>query len=373
MKRDYYEILNVGRDADADTIKKAYRKLAMQFHPDKNPGDKEAEDKFKEAARAYEVLSNKDTRARYDRFGHQGVDGPSGGAGGGQFHDVGDIFEAFGDIFGDFFGGPGQGQGRSRGGRRGGARRGSDLRYILEIKLEDVLTGIQKPIQFESEQDCKDCSGTGAEAGSKPEVCPVCGGRGQVVRSQGFFSMATTCSHCRGTGTIIKNPCKTCHGRGRVEVERKLMVSVPAGVDNGTQLRLSGEGELGTQGAPAGDLYVELRVKPDPRFEREGNHLFGQIEISYLQALLGAEIEVETLRGKKTLTIPKGCQFGQEIKLVGEGLPDLRSARVGDLIYAAKVIFPKKLSKDEEKLLRQIADLKGGLNVAPEKHHFFGF
>ncbi|NJL26321.1 MAG: molecular chaperone DnaJ, partial [Calothrix sp. SM1_5_4] len=207
-------------------------------------------------------------------------------------------------------------------------RRGSDLRYILEIDLKDVLEGTQKPISFECEEDCKDCSGSGAEPGSKPEVCPACGGRGQVVRSQGFFSMATTCGQCRGTGTIIKNPCKTCRGRGRSATERNLLVTVPAGVDTGTQLRMTGEGEAGNKGAPAGDLYVELRVKEDPRFQRDGTNLYGEVEISYLQALLGGELEVETLRGKKSVAIPKGCQFGQELRLGGEGLPSLRGARV---------------------------------------------
>jgi molecular chaperone DnaJ len=368
MKRDYYEVLGVTKADSADTIKKAYRKLAMQYHPDKNPGDKEAEDKFKECARAYEVLSNQDMRARYDRFGHQGVDGP-GGAGAHHFHDVGDIFEAFGDIFGDFFGQQGGGRQRARPGQ---PRRGSDLRYIMEIELKEVIDGVQKPITFEVEADCKDCGGAGAETGTKAETCSACGGRGQIVRSQGFFSMATTCGQCRGTGSIIKNPCKKCSGRGRVATEKKLLVTVPAGVDNGTQLRMSGEGEPGAKGAPSGDLYVELRIAPDERFEREGPNLFSELEISYLQALLGADIEVETLRGKKTLRIPKGVQFGEQVKLPGEGLPSLRGSRVGDLIYLLKIVFPKKLSKDEEKLLRQIAETKGE-STGKEKSGIFGF
>jgi len=235
------------------------------------------------------------------------------------------------------------------------------------------LNGTQKPIAFESEMDCQDCGGTGAAAGSQPEVCSDCGGRGQVVRSQGFFSMATTCGTCRGTGTIIKNPCKKCRGRGRVSEQRKILVTVPPGVDNGTQLRMVGEGEAGARGTTPGDLYVELRVKPDRRFEREGIHLFGEVEVSYLQALLGGELEVETLRGKKILNIPRGCQFGQELKLAGEGLPELRSARVGDLIFAARVVIPKKLSKEEEKLLRQIADGKSESKAGGrEKPGFWG-
>lgn len=371
MKRDFYEVLGVAKDATPDTIKKAYRKLAMQFHPDKNPDNKEAEDKFKEAAQAYEVLSNPDMRSRYDRFGHAGVGGPGGG-GGHQFHDVGDIFEAFGDIFGDLFGGGGGPGQRQRRGGGNGPRRGNDLRYMMEIELSDVLEGIQKPIEFESDEDCKTCEGTGAEAGSKPEVCAACGGRGQVVRSQGFFSMATTCGTCRGSGTVIKNPCKKCRGKGRLSVARKLLVSVPAGVDNGTQLRMTGEGEAGSKGGPAGDLYVELRVRPDERFERDGDQLYSALEIGYLEALLGGKMNVDTLRGPAVVEIPKGTQYGAQIKLVGQGMPSLRGVRVGDLIYVVKIIMPKKLGKDEEKLLRQIAESKDS-GKEKGKSGFFSF
>ncbi len=353
MNRDYYEILGVSRDADADTIKKAYRKLAMQYHPDKNPGDKEAEEKFKECARAYEVLSDPGKRERYDRFGHQGVDG-MGGMGGPHFQDVGDIFAAFGDIFGDFFGHSTRGQ-RSR----TGPRRGADLRYVMEIELKDVIDGVQRPITFESDDECKECGGSGAQPGTKPEPCGTCGGRGQVVRSQGFFSMSTTCPRCHGRGVEIRNPCKKCRGAGRVSVERKILVTVPPGVDTGTQLRLSGEGEAGFRGGPPGDLYVEIRVVEDPRFERDGVNLIGELEVSYLQAILGAEVEVETLRGKKKVTIPRGSQYGNQIKLQGEGLPSLRGSRIGDLYYVVKVVLPEKPTKDEEKLLREIAEKKG--------------
>lgn len=364
MKRDFYEILGVGKEADADSIKKAYRKMAMLYHPDKNPDNKEAEDKFKEAARAYEVLSNTESRARYDRFGHQGVDGP--GAGGPHFQDVGDVFAAFGDIFGDLFGGQGGARGR-RGGNTGPGR-GADLRYVMEVELKDVISGAEIPIEFQCEDHCKECQGSGAQAGTSVEVCSGCGGRGQVVRSQGFFSMATTCPQCRGQGSTIKSPCKSCRGRGRIVVPRKLLVKVPAGIDTGTQLRMTGEGESGMRGGPAGDLFVELRVRPDPRFERNGNDLYSELEINYLQAILGAELEVETLRGKKTISIPKSSQYAQQVKVVGEGLPSLRSSRVGDLIYVLKIMMPKKLSKEEEKLLRQVADLKG----TKEKPGFFG-
>ncbi len=373
MKRDFYEILEVAKDATPEVIKKAYRQKAMQFHPDKNPGNKEAEDKFKEAARAYEVLSNADTRARYDRFGHQGVDGGAGRGGGGpHFQDANDIFEAFGDIFGDLFGGAAAGGGARRGGQRRGqsATRGADLRYVMEIELQDVLTGIEKPIQFECEDSCTDCQGTGAQAGSSVETCSACGGRGQVVRSQGFFSMATTCPQCRGQGQMIKSPCKGCRGQGRKMVERKLLVKVPAGVDNGTQLRLTGEGETGVRGGSRGDLYVELRVRQHERFERNGDDLYAELEVSYLQAILGDEMEVETLRGKKTLTISKSSQYGQKVKLTGEGMPSLRGSRVGDLIYLLKVTIPKKISKEEEKLLQQIVQSKGGTK---DKSGFFSF
>lgn len=369
-ERDYYEVLGVERDASQDVIKKAYRKLAMKYHPDQNPGDKEAEDKFKEAAAAYEVLSNTEKRSMYDRFGHAGVGGPSGGAGP-QFHDVGDIFEAFGDIFGDFFGGGG---GRSRRGSRNGPRRGSDLRYMLEVELSDVLNGADSPIEFKTEDACSKCHGSGAEPGTSPQTCPTCGGAGQVVRSQGFFSMATPCPKCAGRGQIIQDPCKTCHGKGRVVAERKLKVHIPPGVDNGTQLRLSGEGEGGERGGPAGDLYVEIRVKPHPIFERRDQDLYARLDITYLQALLGGDVQVETLKGEKTVSIPRGIQVGEEIKLAGEGLPSLRGHRHGHLHYLVNVVFPKKLQKEEEKLLRDIAEIKGeDIAKKGEKSGFFGF
>lgn len=348
MNTDYYEILGVARDADQDTIKKAYRKLALQFHPDKNPGDKSAEEKFKAAARAYEVLSNKEKRARYDRFGHAGVDGSAAGPG---FHDVSDIFSAFGDIFGDFFGG-------QRGSSRNRPSRGSDLRYVLEVDLVDVLNGVQKDIQFQSEVSCGSCKGTGGRDGAKPVTCSNCGGRGQVVRQQGFFSLSTPCPVCGGQGVKITDPCPTCEGEGRVMKKRSLSVHVPAGVDNGTQLRLSSEGEQGFLGGPPGDLYVEIRIRPHKNFVRKDNHLISPLKISYLQALLGAEIEADTLTGTEKVKIPKGCQPGEWIKLSGKGVPALRGGRSGDLIFEVTVEIPKKLDKEEERLLREIAELK---------------
>ncbi|NCN41595.1 molecular chaperone DnaJ [bacterium] len=369
MPRDYYEVLGVDRSADSITIKKSYRKLAMKFHPDQNPGDREAEEKFKEAAQAYEVLSNDEKRAKYDQYGHAAFQGGRGGGGAG-FHDMSDIFEQFGDIFGDFFGGGG-GTSRSRG-RSTGPRRGSDLRYVLEIKLEDVVEGDKKPIEFRCEDNCESCNGSGAKKDSGVKTCGTCGGRGQVIRQQGFFSMATTCPTCSGQGQVIEDPCDECHGQGRVEKKRKILVNVPAGVDTGTQLRLSGEGEGGYRGGPAGDLFVELRVKPHKQFEREGPNLFSQIEVPYLKALLGGPLEVKTIRGKTKIEIPPGTQPYDEIRVVKEGLPSLRGSRVGDLLLRAKVVFPKKLKKEEEKLLRKIAESTGE-EVSESKSGLFGF
>ncbi len=351
MSRDYYEILGVGREADADTIKKAYRKMAMKYHPDKNPDDSAAEEKFKEAAKAYEVLSNKEKRARYDRFGHAGVDGNAGFGGG--FQDVSDVFSAFGDIFGDMFGQRGS---RSRG---GGARRGADLRYQLEISLNDVVSGAQKEIRFEVEENCGECSGSGSEKGTTPSPCKQCGGSGQFVRNQGFFSFASPCSVCSGSGVVIVHPCRKCSGSGRKRVQRNLAVNIPAGVSTGTQLRLNGEGEPGGAGSPSGDLYVEIFVQPDRRFERRDNHLVTELKITYLEALLGAEVNVETLLGQTKVVIPVGTGPGEVIRVAGEGLPSLRGARKGDLLLAVVIEFPKKLSKKEEKLLREIAEDKG--------------
>lgn len=358
MDQDLYAVLGVTKDADQDSIKKAYRKLAMQYHPDKNPGNKAAEDKFKEAAKAYEVLGNKEKRARYDRFGLAGVEGFGGGGAG--FHDVSDVFEAFGDIFGDFFGG-GAGGGGRRTGRRDRTRpsRGADLRYRLTIDLKDVLSGIQKEIEFETEVDCGVCQGSGAKAGSEPRACGTCGGRGQVIRTQGFFQMATPCPTCSGEGVVISDPCEKCEGAGRVLNQRHLAVNVPAGVDTGTQLRLTGEGEAGRRGGPAGDLYVEIQVKAHASFTRREQHLYAPLKIGYLQALLGAEIEVETLVGKEVIEVPRGIQHGEWLKIAGQGVPSLRGGRPGDLMFEVQLQMPKKLSKDEELKLREIATLKG--------------
>lgn len=364
--RDFYEILGVQKGADQDTIKKAYRKLAMQYHPDKNPGNKEAEDKFKEAASAYEILSNPQKRQQYDTYGHRAFQGGGGGGFGGQgFTDINDIFESFGDIFGDFFGGSGQRQSQ-----RSPNRRGSDLRYLLEVKLEDVLEGTEKEISFETEDNCKPCTGTGADPKHGMETCGTCGGRGQVVRSQGFFQMATTCPTCRGKGQKIKKPCASCNGQGRVAAKRKLKVKVPAGVDNGTRLRVSGEGEGGYGSGPQGDLYVEIRVANHANFEREGQNLYSEVKISYSQAILGTEVDVKTLDGKETLKIPPGTQSSNQIELSKKGLPSLRSQARGHIFYEVKVEIPKKLKPEEEEKLREIAELRGE-KVLDKKKGFF--
>lgn len=352
--KDFYEILGVSRDADADLIKKSYRKLAMQFHPDKNPGDREAEDKFKAAAEAYGVLSDPEKRARYDRFGHAAFSG--GGGPGAGYGNVEDIFQSFGDIFGDFFGG---GAGGSQTRRRTGPQRGSDLRYLTEITLKDVVQGIDKEIEFQADESCDDCGGIGAEKGTKPVVCSQCGGTGQVVRSQGFFTMATTCSSCRGEGQVVKNPCRKCKGEGRQAKMRRIRLHIPAGVDNGTRLRVSGEGEGGYRGGPAGDLYVEVRVRPHELFQRRDEDLIAELEVPYLLLLLGGPMEVPTVLGQTKLDVPRGAQMGDDLRVPGEGLPSLKGKRRGDIHFLVKPVFPESLSKEEEKLLREVAKLQG--------------
>ncbi len=374
----YYEILGVEKTADGEAIKKAYRKLAMQFHPDKNPGDKAAEEKFKEAAEAYEILSDPEKRAKYDRFGKGAFS--SGGFGGGGFANANDIFSHFSEIFSDIFNGGVSERGSQSQRRSGSPRRGGDLRYITEVNLKNVIEGIEKNIEFDTEDNCSICHGTGAEKGSGSVTCQTCHGQGQVIRQQGFFTMASTCPTCAGEGYVIKDPCKKCRGRGRVMQHRKIRLTIPSGVDSGTRLRVAGEGEGGFRGGPPGDLFVEISVKEDPRFQRQGDHLIGEVSIDYLQALLGGMTEVATVLGSTKIEIPAGIQIGDTIKAPGEGVPNLRGGRRGDLFLKVSIEFPRKLSSGEKELLQELAQVRGvsvhGANnrgvKSDEKSGFYG-
>ncbi len=352
MQIDYYEILGVQKNADHTVIKKAYRVLAMQFHPDKNPGNKEAEDKFKKAAEAYDVLGNAEKRKLYDQYGHAAFKGNSGGP---QFQDMEDIFSSFGDIFGEFFGGGG---GR-RTKNRNGPRQGAHLRYLLEIELKDVVEGLERQIEFDANVACSTCHGSGAETGYSPETCETCNGMGQVIRAQGFFSVSTSCPTCGGAGKIIKKPCKKCKGTAREAKKRKIQVKIPPGVDTGTRLRVTGEGEGGFNGGPAGDLYVEVFVKPSEQFAREENDLIGEVKVSYVQAILGTTIMVDTFRGPEKVEVAAGTQPGDLVTLRGKGIPSLRGYGRGDMIFRVIVEIPKKLKAEEEKALKQIAESRG--------------
>ncbi|MBT8341858.1 MAG: molecular chaperone DnaJ [Desulfatitalea sp.] len=347
-KRDYYEVLGVGRNASDNELKTAYRKLALKYHPDRNPGDTAAEESFKEAAEAYEVLRDAQKRQIYDQFGHQGLEG-SGFSGFGGFDD---IFSSFGDIFEDFFGFGGQ-----RGGRSSG-RRGADLRYDMTINFMEAAFGVETTIDIDKNAVCTNCDGQGTEPGTHPETCPSCRGAGQVGRSQGFFTIRTTCPHCRGAGRVITHPCRKCHGSGQVKAHKTVSVKIPAGVDNNSRLRLSGEGEGGTQGAPSGDLYVFLHVSPHEFFRREENDIICQVPISFIQAILGDEITVPTLNGEKRLEIPRGTQFGDVFRFRGEGIPSLRSGRRGDQIIQVTIKTPTNLNKKQETLLKDFAKLE---------------
>ena len=349
--RDYYEILGVARDASASEIKAAYRKLAVRWHPDKNPGDSQAEERFKEAAEAYAALSDAEQRARYDRFGREGA----GGFGAGGFDPT--IFADFSDILGDLFG-FGNAFG---GGRRGGPQPGADLRYDLEIDFEEAAFGATRTIEFSRLETCGRCAGSGAAEGKSPQTCSTCGGVGQVRFSQGFFTVARPCPRCRGEGRVIDDPCADCRGAGRVERSRELEVRIPAGVDAGARLRLSGEGEHGRRGGRRGDLYVILRVAPHERFRREGPHVLSQVEISYPQAVLGAEIEIPTLHGSEKLVVPPGTRPGQLFKLKGQGIERLGGRGRGDQVVEVELRIPKasELGEEARTLLARLAEIDG--------------
>jgi len=343
-------------------IKKAYKKLAVANHPDRNPDDPQAAERFKEAAEAYEVLSSAEKRRLYDQFGHEGLRGRTGGGAG--FTDLNDIFDHFGDIFGDLFGG---GRQRSSGPR---GRRGNDVRTKVTITLNEVLTGCTKEIKLKRNEHCSKCEGTGAKPGTSPVTCDYCSGNGAVQHRQGFFSMQTTCPACHGSGTVIREKCEDCRGSGYERQDVALDVTVPAGIDDGRQMILQGEGEPGTPGAPRGDLYVDVHVKPHPMFERQGNHLICRVPITYTQAALGAEIDIPLLAGKDTLKIPAGTQPNHMFRLKGKGLPELRSGYLGDLHVEVKIEVPKKLSEQQEELLRQLAELEN-TEVTPHRKSWF--
>jgi len=370
QKRDYYEVLGLSKESSADDIKRSYRRMAMKFHPDKNPGDAEAEAKFKECAEAYEVLSDQTKRSNYDQFGHDGVRGQG-------MHDYShmgfdDIFSMFGDIFGGGGGGGGGRQRRSGGQRRSRAQRGLDIETQIEITLEDVLNGAQKEIEFKRRDLCKKCTGSGSEPGSKPSACGTCNGQGQVTQSGmgGLFQMVTTCPTCKGEGKMVTNPCSTCSGSGRENVTRVLNIKVPAGIAEGQALRHNGEGEPGASGGPQGDLYCYIKVKEHEMLIREADDLIVRLPISFSQATLGAQIDVPSLEGTQLLTIPEGTQHGTVLQVRGHGLPNLRNQRRGALLIQVLIEIPKKINKKQRKLLEEFAETEDE-KVFPESKGFF--
>jgi molecular chaperone DnaJ len=349
VKRDYYEILGVDRTATDDQIKKAYRKLALQYHPDRNPGDREAEERFKEAAEAYEVLHDKEKRGIYDQFGHEGLQG-TGFSGFGGFED---IFSAFGDIFEDFFG-----LGTRRARRRDTSRPGADLLYDLRIGFTEAVFGVEKEIEIPTTVPCPTCDGSGCEPGTHEEICPLCQGQGQVLQSQGFFRISTTCPRCRGQGRVVSNPCHSCSSTGQQRTSKKVLVKVPAGVDTGTRLRIPNQGESGYRGGHPGDLYVRLHVDPHEFFERDGTNLCCQIPVSMAQAALGDTIEIQTLDGSRSINIRPGTQSGEVVRLRGDGVPRLKGHGRGDLLIEIQVRTPEDLSKRQEELLREFVEIE---------------
>lgn len=355
-KRDYYEVLGVARDADDDTLKKAYRKLALQYHPDRNIGDADAEAKFKEASEAYEVLRDPNKRQLYDRYGHAGLEGASLP----NFANADAVMDIFGDIFGDLFGGR----------RRRGPQPGRDLQMALEIDLLEAARGVQKEIKVPRAETCSDCRGSGAKPGTRPATCRRCGGHGVVIQGQGFFRIQQTCGACGGQGAVITDPCPTCHGRGSVEMERKLTVNVPPGVDNDVSIRISGEGEAGERGAPPGDLYCVLRVRKHPLFVRHGQDLHCEIPVTISQAALGRPIEVPTLDGQfVTQALKRGTQSGDEVRVSGKGMPHLRSGRPGDLVVHVRVVTPRRLTQRQEELFHELEEIDG-TEIPPERKSF---
>ena len=358
--RDYYEILGVDRGVDEAALKSAFRKLAMQHHPDRNGGCEDAAGRFKEINEAYSILSDPQKRAAYDRFGHAGVNGAAGGGGGPQFHDVGDIFnEVFGDVFGDMFGG--------RGRQRSGPARGQDLRYDLEITLEQAYAGSEVEISVPASITCETCDGSGAKPGTSPTVCGGCGGAGRVRASQGFFSIERACPRCGGSGRLVLDPCADCHGHGQVRRERTLQVRIPAGVDDGARIRLAGEGDAGARGGPRGGLYIFLSVRPHELFDRDGLDLLCTVPVPMAVAALGGEIEAPCLMGgencdgncRMQVKVPEGSQTGRTVRLKGKGMPSLRSRERGDLVVELFVETPTRLTTRQKELMREFAEICG--------------
>lgn len=353
-KRDYYEVLSVTREATDREITTAYRKMAVKYHPDSNPGDEEAVQKFKEAAEAYEVLSDKQKRARYDQYGHSGPE-----MGGQPFGDMGDIFEAFGDVFGDLFGGGG-----GRRGRR--SQRGADIRCDVTLDLEEAAVGVSKEIEVSRHKSCDDCGGSGSKKGSKRSSCRRCNGHGQIVQSAGILRVQTTCPTCQGAGTVITDPCDKCRGSGLLPERTKLKITIPAGIDDGMRVRYGGEGEPSPDGGPPGDCYCFVTVRKHKLFHRDGNNLILQMPITYSQAALGATLEIPTLKGRQELQVPAGTQSGEVFRVRGGGVPDPRGGGPGDLMVQTFIEVPKKLNSRQQELLRELAELEHA-NVSPQR------
>jgi len=373
-KQDYYEVLGLSKDASSEAVKKAYRKLALKYHPDKNQGDKDAEEKFKEVSEAYEVLSDPKKRAAYDQYGHAGMQGAFSGGGFSwsdftHFNEFGDIFENLGDFFSsfgidtDFLGGYG------RSGERGNPGRGANLQYELTINFEEAVSGVEKTIQVPRYEPCEDCKGSGAKPGTKQETCPACGGRGQVLASSGFFSIARTCDRCRGEGRVIKTPCVKCSGQGRVTITRKIKVKVPAGIYTGNRLRIQGEGEAGIRGGGLGDLFVYIKVRLHPIFKREGYDVICEIPLSFPKAVFGSEIDVPTLTGKVKMKVPEGTQSGKVFRLKGKGIPRLDGYGKGDQYVRVYIETPVNLNKKQKETLKEFADTCGD-SVNPKAKTF---
>ena len=367
-KRDYYEVLGIDKGASEKEIKKAYRRMAMKYHPDRNPDDKDAEEHFKEVNEAMEVLSDSQKKAAYDQYGHAGVDpgmggmGGAGGFGGGNFSDI------FGDVFGDIFGADGAGGGHGR----SSVQRGSDLRYQLDLSLEEAVKGTNKKIKIPTLVGCKSCDGSGAKKGTKPTGCTTCGGIGQVRMQQGFFSVQQTCPDCRGTGKMIKDPCRDCRGEGRIQEYKTLSVKIPPGVDTGDRIRLAGEGEAGVSGGPAGDLYVQVAVAEHSIFQRDGKHLYCDVPITFVDAALGGELEVPTLEGRVKLKIPAETQTGKLFRLRGKGVVPVRGGSAGDLMCRVTVETPVKLTEHQKELLKELdATFHKEGKQSPKKESFF--